>query len=62
MIPFTHAIVDDEGSVIRKYRWSAKEAKWHKEQGKKVVKLEVEKTTKLTPYQEAWELVGECLV
>ena len=28
MTPFTHAIVDDDGEVIRQYRWSAKEAKW----------------------------------
>jgi hypothetical protein len=25
--PFTHAIVDDMGDIIRKYRWSSKEAK-----------------------------------
>ena len=43
MIPFTHAIVDDDGEVIRQYRWSNKEAKWHKEQGKNVIKLEVTK-------------------
>ena len=39
--PFTHAIVDDMGDIIRKYRWSSKEAKWHKEQGSIVIKLEV---------------------
>jgi hypothetical protein len=42
-IPFTHAIVDDDGEILRKYRWSAKEAKWHKEQGSIVIKLEVVK-------------------
>jgi hypothetical protein len=41
--PFTHAIVDDMGDIIRKYRWSSKEAKWHKEQGSIVIKLEVVK-------------------
>ena len=59
-IPFTHAIVDDEGSVIRKYRWSAKEAKWHKEQGKNVIKLEVTKEPVKSAFDIAWELVGEC--
>lgn len=41
--PFTHAIVDDMGDIIRKYRWSSKEAKWHKEQGSIIIKLEVVK-------------------
>ena len=40
---FSHAIVDEFGDIIRKYRWSVKEAKWHKDQGKNVIKLEVVK-------------------
>lgn len=43
MMPFSYAVVDSDGEVIRQYRWSAKEAKWHKDQGKNVIKLEVEK-------------------
>jgi hypothetical protein len=43
MIPFSYAVVDSDGEVLRKFRWSAKEAKWHKDQGKNVIKLEVEK-------------------
>lgn len=43
MIPFSYAVVDSDGEVLRKYRWNAKEAKWHKDQGKNVIKLEVEK-------------------
>ena len=39
MIPFSHAIVDEMGEVVRKFRWSIKEAKWHKDQGKNVVAL-----------------------
>jgi hypothetical protein len=39
MIPFSHAVLDSDGEVLRKYRWSTKEAKWHKEQGKNVVVL-----------------------
>ena len=42
-LPFTYAIVDDMGDIIRKYRWNAREAKWHKEQGSIVIKLEVVK-------------------
>jgi hypothetical protein len=60
-IPFTYAVVDDDGEVLRKYRWTPKEAKWHKEQGKNVVKLEVVKDTR-SAFDIAYELVGECLV
>ena len=56
-IPFTHAIVDDDGDIIRKYRWNVKEAKWHKEQGSNVIKLEVIKEVEV----DVTTLVGECL-
>jgi hypothetical protein len=56
-LPFTHAVIDDDGEVLRKYRWNAKEAKWHKEQGSNVIKLEVVKEVK----EDAFALVGECL-
>jgi hypothetical protein len=56
-LPFTYAVIDDDGEVIRQYRWSAKEAKWHKEQGNNVIKLEVVKETK----EDVTTLVGECL-
>jgi hypothetical protein len=59
-VDFSHAVIDDNGDIIRKYRWSAKEAKWHKDQGKNVIKLEV-KVIKINQYQQAWELVGESL-
>ena len=57
MIPFSYAVVDSDGEVLRKFRWSVKEAKWHKDQGKNVVKLEVKKE----PKENLFELVGECL-
>lgn len=57
---FSHAILDDNGDIIRKYRWSAKEAKWHKEQGKNVIKLE-NKIVKIDLFQQALEAVGESL-
>jgi hypothetical protein len=56
-IPFTYAIIDDDNEIIRKYRWTPKEAKWHKEQGKNVIKLEVVKEVK----EDVLTLVGECL-
>ena len=59
-LPFTHAVVDSEGEIVRKHRWSNKEAKWHKEQGKNVIKLEVTKEPVKSAFDIAWELVGEC--
>jgi hypothetical protein len=56
-LPFTHAIIDDDGEIIRKHRWNAKEAKWHKEQGSNVIKLEVVKEVE----EDVSTLVGECL-
>lgn len=61
-LPFTHAIVDDDGEIIRKHRWSAKEAKWHKDQGQNVIKLEVVVETTTDVFTEAFNLVGECLI
>jgi hypothetical protein len=56
-LPFTYAVIDDDGEVLRKYRWNAKEAKWYKEQGSNVIKLEVVKETK----EDVMSLVGDCL-
>ena len=62
-LPFTYAVVDDDGEVLRKYRWNVKEAKWHKEQGSNVIKLEVIKEVEVEVEVEvdAMSLVGECL-
>ena len=59
MIPFSYAVVDDEGEVIRKHRWSVKEAKWFTDNNPhvKVVKLDKPKEVK----ENLFELVGECL-
>lgn len=62
MIPFSHAIIDEDGEIVRKFRWSAKEAKWHKDQGKNIIKLEVIKETPESPFMQAFNLVGECLL
>ena len=58
-IPFSYAIIDDEGEVIRKHRWSVKEAKWFTENNPdvKVVKLDKPKVVK----EDLFQLVGECL-
>jgi len=59
MIPFSYAVIDDEGEVIRKHRWSVKEAKWFTENNPdvKVVKLDKPKEVK----EDLFQLVGECL-
>ena len=59
MIPFSYAVVDDEGEVIRKHRWSVKEAKWFTENNPdvRVIKLAKEKVVK----EDLVSLVGECL-
>jgi hypothetical protein len=59
MIPFSYAIIDDEGEVIRKHRWSVKEAKWFTENNPdvKVIKLDKPKEVK----EDLFQLVGECL-
>ena len=64
MIPFSYAVVDDEGEVIRKYRWSVKEAKWFTEKNPnaKVIKLEKEPIqTQTQIQQELFNLVGKAL-
>lgn len=60
MIPFTYAIVDDDGEVLRQYRWTPKEAKWHKDQGKNVVALPKEQApSNVDMFSELLSLVGE---
>lgn len=48
-MPFTHAVLDDEGEVVRKYRWSRKEAKWFTENNKDVIVVELPKE-KVKPF------------
>ena len=58
---FTYAVVDDMGDIIRKYRWNVREAKWHKEQGSNVIKLEVVKQTESNIYDELSKLCGDAV-
>jgi hypothetical protein len=59
MIPFSYAVVDDEGEVIRKYRWSAKEAKWFTENNPDVKVIKLDKPIEVK--EDLFKLVGECL-
>ena len=42
---FTHAVVDD-GEIIRKHRWSKREAKWYKDSHPDIDVIELPKTPK----------------
>ena len=59
MIPFSYAIVDDEGEVIRKHRWSVKEAKWFTENNPDVKVVKLDKPIEVK--EDLFKLVGECL-
>ena len=53
---FTHAVVDD-GEIIRKHRWSKREAKWYKDSHPDIDVIELPKTPKevfnTNDYEEA---------
>ena len=59
MIPFSHAILDDEGEVIRKHRWSVKEAKWFTENNPNATVVKLDKP--IVVKEDLFQLVGECL-
>lgn len=58
MIPFSHAILDDDGEVVRKHRWSVREAKWFKDNNPNVTVIKLEKQI---IKEDLYALVGECL-
>lgn len=58
MIPFSYAVLDDDGEVVRKHRWSVKEAKWFKENNPNVNVIKLEK---IIIKEDLFALVGECL-
>lgn len=59
MIPFNYAILDDDGEIIRKHRWSIKEAKWFKDNNPQVTIIKLEKQI---IKEDLLALVGECLL
>ena len=59
MMPFSYAILDDDGEIIRKHRWSTKEAKWFKDNNPKVTII---KLGKQIIKEDLLALVGECLL
>jgi hypothetical protein len=59
MLPFTHAVLDDDGEVIRKHRWSHREAKWFTDNNPHVIIVKLPKEIRVR--ENLYELVGECL-
>ena len=59
MIPFSYAVIDDDGEVIRKHRWSVKEAKWFTEKNPDVRVVKLDKPIEVK--EDLFKLVGECL-
>jgi hypothetical protein len=59
MIPFSHAILDDEGDIIRKHRWSNREAKWFITNNPDVKVIVLPKVVQVK--LDLFKLVGECL-
>lgn len=59
MIQFSYAILDDDNEIIRKNRWSSKEAKWFKENNPNVNLIKLEKQVNVK--EDLFALVGECL-
>jgi hypothetical protein len=58
-LPFTHALVED-GEIVRKYRWSRREAKWYRDTHKDVTIITLEQDPQVK--EDLFELVGECLI
>lgn len=58
---FTHALLDFEDKIIKKFRWTNTQYKWYLDEHPcdKVIKLDQPK--KVSGYERALELVGECL-
>ena len=59
---FTHALLDFEGEIIKKYRWTNKDYEWYieKHPNDKIIKLD--KPVYKSDYHRALELVGECII
>jgi hypothetical protein len=61
---FTHAVIDDEGEIVRKYRWSKTEVKYFTDNlfHGRVVRLKQSKPEQqISQYELAFEDCGESL-
>lgn len=58
---FTHALLDFEGSIIKKYRWTDKDYKWYISTYPDNTIIKLDKPPFKSEYQRSLEIVGECL-
>lgn len=59
---FTHALLDFEGKIIKKYRWTNQEYKWYIDNHPKEKVIKLDKPVYKSDYHKALELVGETLI
>lgn len=60
--PFTHAVLDCEDQVIKKFRWSNTEYKWYIDTHPQDKVIKLEQPLKVSDYNRAFKLVGESLL
>lgn len=60
--PFTHAVLDCEDQVIKKFRWSNTEYKWYIDTHPQDKVIKLEQPLKVSDYNRAFNLVGESLL
>lgn len=61
MNDFTYALLDCDGDIIRKVRWSNNEYKWYTSNFPETKIIKLDQPKKESDYVRALELVGECL-
>ena len=57
---FTHALLDFEGQIIKKYRWTKSEAQWYSDNHPTDTIVKLAQPIYQSDYQRSLELVGEC--
>ena len=58
---FTHALLDCEGEVIKKYRWTKSEAQWYSDNHPTDTIVRLDQPIYKSDYQRSLELVGDCI-
>jgi len=58
---FTHALLDFEGKIIKKYRWTKKDHEWYINNHPQDTIIKLDKPVYKSDYQKALKLVGESL-
>ena len=62
---FTHALLDFEGQIIKKYRWTKSEARWYSNNHPNDTLIELDQPkqeTESCKFNRLIKEVGECLI